>query len=533
MNGLPTWPIAPLVAAAIPVTLALGGALLPRRATALLRAAFLLASLFAVVVFGAYDLGRPASDFGVRVDALTALMLVLVTSLGAIVARFSENYLGGDTGRRSERWHHYQRWLLFTLSAVTTLVVSNNLLVMAASWTATSLALHQLLTLYEDREAAQVAAHKKFLVSRLADLALAPALLLVYSNVGSFELDVIAAWLSAESNLPLSMQVAAALLVSAVALRSAQLPFHGWITQVMEAPTPVSALLHAGVVNIGGFVLIRLAPWISRAEPAQLLLVAIGLTSTIAAALVMMTRVSVKVALAWSTCAQMGFLLVQCGLGLWPLAFLHIVAHSLYKAHAFLSAGGAVEAWETRVLTKRPATIGRQILEGALSLLFAGAALLGATLLQSYWGAKPAHWPTAIVLTLLVGLSLPPLMSAPRSPRIWSGVALRMLVVVALYFGWHAAAERLVPTPTLQSSSAGLWLVGLGFVGLFITKSTIALRPNGAFARALHPWLFSGLYLDDFLTRLMFRVWPPHLPRPKQVATRALSTPAALEVQSS
>jgi NAD(P)H-quinone oxidoreductase subunit 5 len=118
------------------------------------------------------------------------------------------------------------------------------------------------------------------------------------------------------------------LLVASAALKCAQLPFHGWLIQVMEAPTPVSALLHAGVVNIGGFLMIRLAPLMTQSEIAQTLLVICGCTTAVIAALVMTTRVSIKVALAWSTCAQMGFMLLECGLGAYPLALLHIVAHS-------------------------------------------------------------------------------------------------------------------------------------------------------------------------------------------------------------
>ncbi len=110
----------------------------------------------------------------------------------------------------------------------------------------------------------------------------------------------------------------------------------------MEAPTPVSALLHAGVVNMGGFVLLRVAELIGLV-PSQWLLVIVGSLTAVLAGMVMLTRISIKVRLAWSTCAQMGFMLMEIGLGLYELALLHLVAHSLYKAYAFLSSGEAVE----------------------------------------------------------------------------------------------------------------------------------------------------------------------------------------------
>jgi len=334
------------IALSIPATLALVALLSPRRAGLAATAALCLSLLFTA---GAALEQGAAMTLGVRIDAVTSVMLLLVAALGVVIVRYSRTYLQGDPAVL-----RYQRFLLLTLSAVTALVIANNLLVIALGWTATSLALHQLLTFYPDRTAALVAAHKKFLVSRLADVCLLLSLALVHHDVGSLNLDQIFAWTGSHPDLPGSMHAAAILVVLTAALKSAQLPFHGWLTQVMEAPTPVSALLHAGVVNIGGFVLIRLAPWMSRAQPALLLLVVIGLVSAVIAALVMTTRVSVKVALAWSTCAQMGFMLVQCGLGLWHLALLHLVAHSLYKAHAFLSTGTAVEGFRLQALTQRP-----------------------------------------------------------------------------------------------------------------------------------------------------------------------------------
>ena len=135
-----------------------------------------------------------------------------------------------------------------------------------------------------------------------------------------------------------------AFLILAAVLKTAAFPLHGWLTEVMEAPTPVSALLHAGIINGGGFLLIRMAEAVQTSAGAMAALVMLGGLTALFGAVVMLTQSAVKTALAWSTVAQMGFMLLQCGLGLWALAMLHIVAHSLYKAHAFLSSGGAVAA---------------------------------------------------------------------------------------------------------------------------------------------------------------------------------------------
>jgi NAD(P)H-quinone oxidoreductase subunit 5 len=111
----------------------------------------------------------------------------------------------------------------------------------------------------------------------------------------------------------------------------------------METPTPVSALLHAGVINAGGFLLIRFADVMLLAPGVLAVLVMIGGFTALFGGLVMLTQSAVKTSLAWSTVAQMGFMILQCGLALFPLALLHIVAHSLYKAHAFLASGGTVD----------------------------------------------------------------------------------------------------------------------------------------------------------------------------------------------
>ena len=136
---------------------------------------------------------------------------------------------------------------------------------------------------------------------------------------------------------------AAGFLAAAALLKSAQFPMHGWLTEVMETPTPVSALLHAGVINAGGFLLIRFADVMLLAPGVLAVLVMIGGFTALFGGLVMLTQPAVKTSLAWSTVAQMGFMILECGLGLFPLALLHIVAHSLYKAHSFLASGGAVE----------------------------------------------------------------------------------------------------------------------------------------------------------------------------------------------
>src|SRR5262249_27697482 len=150
--------------------------------------------------------------------------------------------------------------------------------------------LHQLLTFYRRRRQALIVAHKKFLLSRVADACFVASIVLIGSVTGTLRIDRVNASARASADPAPTLPVATLLLMLGVLLKSAQLPFHGWMQAVMEAPTPVSALLHAGVVNIGGFVMIRLAPLMTHAYIAQGILIGVGLFTTIVASLVMTSR---------------------------------------------------------------------------------------------------------------------------------------------------------------------------------------------------------------------------------------------------
>jgi len=461
--------------------------------------------------------------FSLRSDALADLMLVLVSFIGWVIVGYSQSYLGGQRGQP-----RYIRSLMLTLAAVTVLVLSNSLLLLVLAWIATSLTLHALLTFFDLRPQALIAAHKKFLASRLADVSMLGAIAIVGSQLGTFEIDKAMAAARALPAYSTGLQVAAVLFVIGALLKCAQLPVHGWLIQVMEAPTPVSALLHAGVVNLGGFVLIRLGTLVADVPIAQALLVVVGGITAVVAAATMMTRISVKVALAWSTCAQMGFMLMQCGLGLYELALLHIVAHSLYKAHAFLTAGTAVE--QNRLLqmtTPLPPLSGLAWFTSAI----VGVGIVAAAALA--WGIRPGEAPALWAVSAILSLALVPLLAGPllRAGGAWviAGVAGSFAVALA-YFGLHLLFKQWMGAPAAASMGLVAWVIGC-FLALFIVQGAVRARPQGALSRKLYPWLFAGLYLDEVFTRLTFRVWPARLPaRPAalQATLPEAHTPGAL-----
>ncbi len=442
--------------------------------------------------------------FSLRSDALANVMLTLVCFIGWVIVGYSQSYLSGQRGQP-----RYIRSLMLTLAAVTVLVLSNSLLLLVLAWIGTSLALHALLTFFDQRPQALIAAHKKFLASRLADVCMLGAIAIVGSQLGTFEIDRAIAAARALPAYSTGLQTAAVLFVIGALLKCAQLPVHGWLIQVMEAPTPVSALLHAGVVNLGGFVLIRLGTLVADVPLAQALLVVVGGTTAVVAAATMMTRISIKVALAWSTCAQMGFMLMQCGLGLYELALLHIVTHSLYKAHAFLTAGTAVEQNRLhQMTTPLPPLSGFAWFISAV----AGIGIVAAAALA--WGIRPGESPALWAVSAVLSLALVPLVAGPllRAGGAWIVAGLAASFVVALaYFGLHLLFKQSMGAPAAPYMGLVAWVIGC-FAVLFIVQGAVRARPQGALSRKLYPWLFAGLYLDEIFTRLTFHVWPARLP---------------------
>ena len=334
---------------------------------------------------------------GLYLDGFSLLMLSLVSFVGCVVSRFSVRYLDGDPNQGS-----FFRWVAMTVGSVSLFVVCGNLLVLFVAWVLTSFGLHHLLIHYPQRKAAQRTAWTKFTVSRLGDAMLIAAVWLIFRQFGTLELPEIFAALKAGTvSDSAALSWTAWLVVLGAATKSAQFPLHAWLPDTLETPTPVSALMHAGIVNAGGYLVIRLSPLVAQAPAALGTLAIIGAITVCYAGIVMMTQTSVKKALAYSTIAQMGFMMLQCGLGAFSAAMLHILAHSLYKAYAFLNSGNVLveasgrrqpAAGEVRKLNSTDFAAG-------FALAFA-TVLISSLLLQIDLTSKPGGLVLGFVLTL-------------------------------------------------------------------------------------------------------------------------------------
>ena len=435
-------------------------------------------------------------------NALGLWVAVLVQGLGTVIGAFSARYLQGEPAQR-----RYVSALAVVLACVHLLLLAQHWLVLIAAWAAIGVALERLLCFYPDRPFALLASHKKRLADRLADGLLLVAAALAWWEVGSGSLPALWQHLAHTGASP-ALQCSAMALVLAVILRTALLPVHGWLIQVMEAPTPVSALLHAGVVNLGGYVLISFAPLLEAAPAARWILVVFGLSSAVLAGLVMLTRVSIKVRLAWSTVAQMGFMVVECGVGLYSFAALHLIGHSLYKAQAFLSASSAVHSAKQQMLRGHTAPSSMSLLLAPLGTL----ALVGLLELASIHVAAGRGWPwwwTGVMAFAWAPVLWSPLAHAGASSRPWQAM-LNTLAGAGIVAGLTALAlmsHRLPLGATDVPNGTGGTFALAGLAAMYLCLVALQVRPEGmALARR---WSYAGFYLDELYTRLALQLWPP------------------------
>ena len=505
LNHLPELSCLATLLALTPAVIAAAASVTIRRASVagswrVARGATAIMAAAVVAIVATRIASGPHANGLVRIDNVTVIVLLLIALVGAVVVRYSSVYLGGDTNERG-----YVRRLLATLAAVSVVVVANHMLLLVAAWAATSIAMHGLLTFFGDRPVAVAVAHKKFLLARVADACMLGATVAFGTTLSTLRIDAIVDGAISRSTLPSGARVGILLVAIAVVLKCAQLPFHGWLIQVMEAPTPVSALLHAGVVNLGGVVLLRFAPLVDQAIETRILLVIFGLTTAIVASLVMTTRVSVKVSLAWSTCAQMGFMLMQCGLGVWEMALLHLMAHSVYKAHAFLSAGGTVRQTQRRQLAN--AAVAPSLTSLAIGVT---VAIFGTAAVGMLWTLVPrtaSLTATTWVLLGVVALALLPL-STPFRSRSYGSLVIQALTMPLAYLALHDVAGRMVPHAN-AAPSALLAVAALGFAVLFAARVVCVVAPRGRLTQRMLPWIYAGLFLDETFTRLAFSVSRP------------------------
>jgi NADH:ubiquinone oxidoreductase subunit 5 (subunit L)/multisubunit Na+/H+ antiporter MnhA subunit len=334
---------------------------------------------------------------GLTADRVSALLLVLVTGVLAIVHAYATRYLSGDP--RAPRFFAISS---LTAAATGAAICAATFSGFVAAWCLAGLGLCRLLAHRPDLAEARAGVRRTAYALAVGDGALLVALLLVL--LSGPDIDLRSPDLGGLATQGLTGPVAALIGLCALA-RSAQFPLHRWLPGTLSAPTPVSALLHAGLINGAGLLMIRLAPFLEPAPAVLWALLAAGLATAVLATAFMLVRPDVKSGLAWSTGGQMGFMVAQCATGAFAAALFHLICHALYKATLFLGSGGAVDARARRLRAPLPrpllapapraavAAIGPALMVGGAVAALAPhlTAHAGAPLLLAFAWASAAH----------------------------------------------------------------------------------------------------------------------------------------------
>lgn len=285
-----------------------------------------------------------ALPLGFHIDRLSALMMILISIVGTIIYRYSINYMYQDRG--------YRRFLAligFTTFVLLCMVASANLVMLFVFWQLLSYLL-SLLAHNLTHVATLEGAFRTFTLLRVGDVAFLAGIVLAHSLYGTVEFQELFAR-AAESPITLSPfpgvemtgVTAVTLLIFIGAMsKSAQVPLHLWLPSSLYAPTPVHALLHAGIINAGGFLMNRLAPLYGLSSATLHVAFVIGMLTAVLGASMMLTQNDIKKTLGFSTIGQMGYMIMECGMGAFALAVFHLIAHGLFKATVFLNCGNVI-----------------------------------------------------------------------------------------------------------------------------------------------------------------------------------------------
>jgi NAD(P)H-quinone oxidoreductase subunit 5 len=412
--------------------------------------------------------------FGLDGTRLTAMLGLLTSGVGLVVQSFASRNLQGDLFAR-------RFFVLASLltAATTSVAFAATLSLLCGAWILAGLSLAALVTHRATWQPARRSSRRTLRSLWVGDGALLVATLLALASVGEIDLRAPAGGARELANASLPVLggnvwwVVAVLLAVAGISRSALVPVHQWLPSTIAAPTPVSALLHAGVVNGAGMLLVRLAPVFGPSALATHIAFAAGGVTACYATTVMLVRSDVKGNLAWSTAGQMGFMTVQVAIGALPAALLHIVGHGMYKAALFLGAGGSVTTYHRHHQRPTPLVVARS-LRLAVALLVPAVALWGA-----YVVIDPHLSTAARVLVTVFAWGTAAravdgwLHSAPFRPAAAVATAiLGAFAGVFAYIGGLSAVENFVapalPGEVAQPVSAALLVVTIAVIALVV-----------------------------------------------------------------
>jgi len=363
-----------------------------------------------------FSSGDFKANWALKIDTLTAVMLVVVNGVSAMVHIYSIGYMRGDKGVP-----RFMAYLSFFTFCMLLLVTADDLLQMFFGWEGVGLASYLLINFWYEKDSANAAAIKAFIVNRIGDFGFALGIMLCFVLFGSVQFDTI----FAHAALPkissfmvfgyeLTAVDAACLLLFIGAMgKSAQLGLHTWLADAMEGPTPVSALIHAAtMVTAGVFMIARLSPLFEVAPFAREVVCLVGASTAIIAATIGLTQFDIKRVIAYSTMSQLGYMFFALGVSAYSAAMFHLMTHAFFKALLFLAAGSVIHAmsgeqdmrkmgglWKKIPVTYALMWIGSLALAGigidglfGLSGFYSKDAILASAWASGSWFGHLAYW---------------------------------------------------------------------------------------------------------------------------------------------
>lgn len=344
-------------------------------------AALILVPLYSDAVEVRLEAGGIFGDFTFVPDGLGVFLAAVATVIGSLAVVFSTDYMQGE----KQLGRYYSLVLLF-IGAMAGLALTGSIFLLFVFWEITALCSYALIAFYNDDPKAVEGGLKALIITQLGGVGLLIGALLAYAYLGDYQ---ISTFLAEADTLPEStLSVMAFGLLAAAAAKSAQVPFHSWLPGAMEAPTPVSALIHAAtMVNAGVYLLARFYPAFEDVTGWKTTVVIVGAVTALAAALMALFAHDLKRVLAYSTVSQLGYMVYAVGVGAVFASQFHLLTHAVFKALLFLGAGAVIHAVGTRDM-REMGGIGAQMPFTRAVFILGSLALAGVPVLNGFWSKE-------------------------------------------------------------------------------------------------------------------------------------------------
>jgi len=332
-------------------------------------------SAVAVTLWHWIPAGSFSVDIGFHVDQLTAVLLIVVTTIGMLVHVYSIGYMQHDPGR----WRFFAYLNLFMVSMLL-LVLADSWLAVFVAWEGVGLCSYLLIGFWYRKRSAAEASKKAFITNRVGDVGFALGIMAIFVDTGTLNIrDSIEVLTSPTlAAFPIPIWLIALFIFAGAVGKSAQFPLHVWLPDAMEGPTPVSALIHAAtMVNAGVYLVARANPIFASAPEVMVIVAGIGIFTAILAASIAMTQTDIKRVLAYSTLSQLGYMFASLGVGAFGAAIFHLMTHGFFKGLLFLGSGSVIHAVHEEQDMRKMGGLAKKIPQTYWTMLIGAIAISG------------------------------------------------------------------------------------------------------------------------------------------------------------